>query len=89
MHSSKLIYIINTIIEFRSFFVPTVGNSRHLDGLTQELTRPLKQYMNDFPDLKKIHPFEKALVELTVGQQEYKGALTDNNNLRKKILNLV
>ena len=40
---------------------------RHMDGLSAELTKPLKKYVAEFPRLSALHPFEAALVELTVG----------------------
>lgn len=40
---------------------------RHMDGLSAELTKPLKKYATEFPRLSTLHPFEAALVELTVG----------------------
>lgn len=39
-----------------------------LDRLTKELASPLKSYTTGFPQLDRLHLFEKALLDLTLGE---------------------
>jgi nucleolar GTP-binding protein len=37
----------------------------------QELAVPLRTYLEDFPKKKYLHPYERSLVELTLGDGNY------------------
>lgn len=38
---------------------------------SQELAVPLRDYVNNFPRKHYLHPYERALVELTIGDGNY------------------
>lgn len=46
--------------------------ARQMDLLMKELSVPLTRYVNGFPDPARLHPFEQALLQLTVGIPLYK-----------------
>ncbi len=56
-----------------------------MDTLMQALTVPLTRYLNDFPAPDVLHPFERALLELTVGEARYVTALERVAALRKPL----
>lgn len=60
--------------------------TRQLDGLTQALAVPLGTYVRGFPKLTRLHPFERALVDLTVGTPHYERTMARVDLLRKGIL---
>jgi hypothetical protein len=37
----------------------------------QELAVPLREYMENFPKKKYLHPYERSLIELTLGDGNY------------------
>jgi nucleolar GTP-binding protein len=45
--------------------------AKQLDALTKELTVPLGQWLKGFPEVSALHPFEVALLELTLGEDRY------------------
>ncbi len=49
---------------------------RQMDTLMKELSVPLTRYIGGFPRFSRLHPFEKALLQLTVGQANYESVLT-------------
>ncbi|QDZ22827.1 P-loop-containing nucleoside triphosphate hydrolase [Chloropicon primus] len=57
-----------------------------LDALTKELAVPLGKYVKGFPAVDRLHPFEAALLHLTVGADKYEALLSRVNGVRKKIL---
>ena len=59
--------------------------ARQLDTLMQALTVPLTRYTADFPSPEALHPFERALLELTVGEERYVTALDRVAALRKPL----
>ena len=46
-------------------------SAKQLDGLTTALCKPLGEYVKGFPKIDRLHPFEKALLELTVDPETY------------------
>ena len=46
---------------------------------------PLTRYLDDFPAPEVLHPFERALLELTVGEARYVTALERVAALRKPL----
>ena len=42
----------------------------------QELCVPLGSYLKGFPRPQRLHPFESALLDLTVGEGKYGEVLT-------------
>ena len=60
--------------------------AKRLDALTKELTVPLGVYVKGFPALDRLHPFERTLVELTLGAGVYERALERVNRLRIRLL---
>ena len=60
--------------------------ARQLDTLTKELTGPLSRYVKGFPHPSRLHPFERALLELTLGEARYCMAVERVDTLRKAML---
>lgn len=60
--------------------------ARQLDTLTKEVAMPLGRYMRGFPAPASLHPFERALLELTVGEERYLRTLARVDVLRKAAL---
>ncbi len=60
--------------------------ARQLDTLTKELTGPLSRYVKGFPHPSRLHPFERALLELTLGEARYCMAVERVDMLRKAML---
>eukprot|EP00899_Mesostigma_viride_P003617 jgi/Mesvir1/13256/Mv12235-RA.1 len=60
--------------------------TRQMDALTKEFTVPLTKYVTGFPELQRLHPFERALVELSLGQGVYEEVIRRVDGLRKKLL---
>ena len=54
----------------------------------QELTVPLGHWLKRFPDAAKLHPFERSLLVLTLGDGTYETSLARVNALRKKLLEI-
>lgn len=59
--------------------------SRLLLLLLQELSVPLTRFLKLFPALSSLHPFEAALLDLTVGTATYSSVLQKVDTLRKAI----
>ncbi|CAN6478028.1 unnamed protein product [Victoria cruziana] len=59
--------------------------ARQLDALMKELVVPLKGYMEKFPYKQNLHPYERSLIDLTLGDGRYEEVLGRVDALRKKI----
>ncbi|XP_056162504.1 nucleolar GTP-binding protein 1 isoform X2 [Syzygium oleosum] len=59
--------------------------AKQLDALMKELAAPLKVYVDNFPKKKYLHPYERSLVELTLGDGNYEEVLMKVDTLRKKV----
>lgn len=57
-----------------------------LQCLTQELVGPLTRYLRDFPPQDRLHPFERAQVVLTIGENAYPRVMGRVESLRKSFL---
>lgn len=44
----------------------------------QELAVPLRIYLEEFPKKKSLHPYERSLIELTLGDGNYEQVLQEN-----------
>ncbi len=62
--------------------------AQQLDALTKALTNPLATYVGGFPSPTRLHPFERALLDLTVGGASYERTLLRIDALRKGALEL-
>ncbi|KAB1216221.1 Nucleolar GTP-binding protein 1 [Morella rubra] len=60
--------------------------AKQLDALMKELVVPLRMYLEDFPKKKCLHPYERSLIELTLGDGNYEGVLGKVDALRKKVI---
>ncbi|CAN0900427.1 GTP-binding protein 4 [Linum grandiflorum] len=60
--------------------------AKRLDALMKELAAPLKAYIENFPKRKYLHPYERSLVELTLGDGVYEEVLRNVNALKKKVV---
>ncbi|KAF3796296.1 Nucleolar GTP-binding protein 1 [Nymphaea thermarum] len=52
---------------------------------TGELVIPLRRYMENFPYKQNLHPYERSLIDLTLGDGRYEEVLGSVDVLRKKI----
>ncbi|KAF5186535.1 nucleolar GTP-binding protein [Thalictrum thalictroides] len=62
--------------------------ARQLDALMKELGIPLREYMENFPNKKYLHPYERSLIELTLGDGNYEEVLGRVNALKKKVVSV-
>ena len=62
---------------------PLCRAARALDMLMKELCVPLGTYIKGFPPPSRLHPFERALLELTVGPGTYERVLARVEALRR------
>lgn len=60
--------------------------TRQLDALTKELAGPLTKLLKAFPAVERLHPFEQALLLLTLGPDRYERQLSAVNSMRKSVL---
>ena len=60
--------------------------ARRLDALTQELTTPMGRIVQAFQLQGKLHPFEEALLDLTVGLDSFNKRVKKMDNIRKSCL---
>ncbi|KAJ9520108.1 hypothetical protein QJQ45_030036 [Haematococcus lacustris] len=59
--------------------------ARQMDTLMKELSVPLSRYVNGFPDPDRLHPFDAALLQLTVNIAMYRSVLSKVDSLRKAV----
>lgn len=59
--------------------------AKQLDTHMKELSVPLSRYLKAFPPLSALHPFEAALLDLTVGAATYASVLGKADALRKSL----
>ncbi|XP_068656856.1 nucleolar GTP-binding protein 1 [Aristolochia californica] len=62
--------------------------AKQLDALMKELAVPLRGYMENFPDKRFLHPYERSLIELTLGEGNYEKVLGRIDSLRKKVVSV-
>ncbi|ESR58732.1 p-loop containing nucleoside triphosphate hydrolases superfamily protein [Citrus sinensis] len=60
--------------------------AKQLDALMKELAVPLRDYVANFPNRKCLHPYERSLTELTLGDGNYEKVLKNVDALRKKVV---
>jgi nucleolar GTP-binding protein len=56
--------------------------------LTTALCKPLGEYVKGFPRLERLHPFERALLELTLKDDKYEVTLRRVDDARKAMLSI-
>ena len=52
-----------------------VTSTRKVQALTDNLSQPLKKYVHAFPSFDNIHPFDYAIIDLTVGVDDLRHSL--------------
>lgn len=62
--------------------------AKQLDALMKELAAPLRDYVDNFPKKKYLHPYERSLVELTLGDGNYEEVLMKVDTLMKKVISV-
>ncbi|KAJ8755778.1 hypothetical protein K2173_024322 [Erythroxylum novogranatense] len=62
--------------------------AKQLDALMKELAVPLREYFENFPKKKVLHPYEQSLIELTLGDGNYEEVLGKVDGLRKKVVSV-
>ncbi|XP_057437218.1 nucleolar GTP-binding protein 1 [Lotus japonicus] len=60
--------------------------AKQLDALMKELAVPLRTYVENFPNKTHLHPYERSLVELTLGDGHYEKVLRSVDDLRKRVV---
>ncbi|CAN4117396.1 unnamed protein product [Withania somnifera] len=60
--------------------------AKQLDTLMKELAVPLRTYKENFPNKKYLHPYERSLIELTLGDGNYEDVLGKLEALRKRVV---
>lgn len=63
-------------------------SAKQLDALTSGLCKPLKEYVKGFPAPERLHPFERALLELTLSDKKYRTTLESVDLIRKGMLGI-
>ncbi|KAK9121572.1 hypothetical protein Syun_019189 [Stephania yunnanensis] len=54
----------------------------------RELVVPLRDYIENFPNKKHLHPYERDLIKLTLGDGNYEEVLGRVNSLKKKVVSV-
>ncbi|KAL5566122.1 hypothetical protein UlMin_029286 [Ulmus minor] len=62
--------------------------AKQLDALMKELAVPLRTYLENFPKKHTLHPYERSLIELTLGDGNYEEVLGRVDSLRKKVVSV-
>ncbi|KZV57957.1 nucleolar GTP-binding protein 1 [Dorcoceras hygrometricum] len=62
--------------------------AKQLDALMKELAVPLRTYKENFPNKNTLHPYERSLIELTLGDGNYEEVLGKVDMLRKKVVSV-
>ncbi|GMN55447.1 hypothetical protein TIFTF001_024568 [Ficus carica] len=62
--------------------------AKQLDALMKELAVPLRTYLENFPKKNTLHPYERSLIELTLGDGNYEEVLGKVDSLRKKVVSV-
>ncbi|XVE86221.1 hypothetical protein DITRI_Ditri18aG0018100 [Diplodiscus trichospermus] len=62
--------------------------AKQLDALMKELAVPLRVYIENFPKRMHLHPYERSLIELTLGEGNYEDVLKKVDALRKKVVSV-
>ncbi|XP_024022227.1 nucleolar GTP-binding protein 1 isoform X1 [Morus notabilis] len=62
--------------------------AKQLDALMKELAVPLRTYLENFPKKSNLHPYERSLIELTLGDGNYEEVLGKVDSLRKKVVSV-
>ncbi|XP_047323724.1 nucleolar GTP-binding protein 1 [Impatiens glandulifera] len=62
--------------------------AKQLDALMKELAVPLRIYKENFPNKTLLHPYERSLIELTLGDGNYEEVLRKVDALRKKVVSI-
>lgn len=60
--------------------------ARKMDTLMKEVSGPLRGYIEGFPEPRHLHPFDAALLDLTISQDRYMAVLKKVDALRKSTL---
>mmetsp|Transcript_518 Transcript_518/g.960 ORF Transcript_518/g.960 Transcript_518/m.960 type:complete len:418 (-) Transcript_518:29-1282(-) len=58
---------------------------KQMQALHMGIIGPLKRYMEGFPRLSRTHPFEHAMITLTLGDARYDSTLDEVGSLRKRM----
>ncbi|WVZ01436.1 hypothetical protein V8G54_027505 [Vigna mungo] len=62
--------------------------AKQLDALMKEIAVPLRTYVERFPNKTYLHPYERSLIELTLGDGYYEMVLQKVDGLRKRVVSV-
>ncbi|KAJ4825855.1 hypothetical protein Tsubulata_023370, partial [Turnera subulata] len=62
--------------------------AKQLDALMKELAVPLRYYLENFPPRRHLHPYERSLIDFTLGEGNYEQVLRKVDALRKKVVSV-
>ena len=65
-----------------------VTSTRKVQALTDNLSQPLKKYVKAFPSFNNIHPFDYAIIDLTVSVDELRHSLGGIDWAANKVLEI-
>ncbi len=65
-----------------------VTATRKIQALTDNLSQPLKKYVHAFPSFDNIHPFDYAIIDLTVSVDELRHSLGGIDWAANKVLEI-
>eukprot|EP00850_Spirogloea_muscicola_P003617 SM000014S00405 [mRNA] locus=s14:1097337:1105903:- [translate_table: standard] len=81
--------ILGTALRRAKLIRPTKGApSSSICSPRPELAGPLGVYITKFPSPRRLHAFERCLLELTLGDGNYQLSLSKVDALRKRVLDL-
>lgn len=63
-------------------------SSRKIQAITDNLAEPLQKIVKQYPSVDRLHPFDRALLELTVDVDGFRQALGGIDWARKEVLRL-
>lgn len=63
--------------------------ARTMDTLIKEITARFKMFITGFPRFEKLHPFEKSVLDLAVGEANYKRILGNADKLRRQAVKVL
>ncbi|KAH7692825.1 P-loop containing nucleoside triphosphate hydrolase protein [Dioscorea alata] len=84
----QLIFLLQPREKQEMYLLPEGLQTLQNERGTKELAVPLRQYTENFPNKQYLHPYERSLIELTLGDGNYEEVLGRVDSLRKKIVSI-
>ena len=68
----------------RALILAALQAARTMDTLMKEVSARFKTFITGFPRFERLHPFEKSVLDLAVGEANYKRILGNADKLRRR-----